>query len=56
LFEAFKNISKEIISHVMKFKPLSEMGFENSQKSSTVTAYKNLFTAGGNVLNERETT
>jgi hypothetical protein len=41
---------------VIKFKPPSEMGFENSQKSSKVTGQKNLFTTGGNVSNERETT
>jgi hypothetical protein len=32
-----RNISKEIISHFIKFKLLSEAVIENSQKSSTVT-------------------
>ena len=41
---------------MIKFKPPSEMGFENSQKSSKVRGQKNLFTTGGNISNERETT
>jgi hypothetical protein len=46
--EISRNISKAIVSHVMKnFKPLQQNGFENSLKNSTATGLKNLFSAGG---------
>jgi hypothetical protein len=49
------NISKELISHVMKqCHLLQETGFKNSLKNSTVTGSKNLFTAGSIVSNKRE--
>jgi hypothetical protein len=51
-----RNISKELISHVIKeFKQLWENGFKYSLNISTVTCLRNLFSAGSIVLNERET-
>ena len=50
------NISKELISHVMKqCHLLQENGFKNSLKNSKVTGSKNLFSAGSIVSNKGET-
>jgi hypothetical protein len=40
----------------MKFKLLQQNGFENSLQSYMALGVKNLFTAGGVILNKRETT
>jgi len=37
-----------------KLMKLQENGFENSLKSSTMMGLKNMFSAGGIVLNKRE--
>lgn len=48
-------LSQEFMLQVMrKFKLLRENGFENSPKNSTQTGSKNLFSAGGIVSNERD--
>jgi hypothetical protein len=53
LFGAHQKHLKALISHTMKnFKLLRPRSFNNSQKNSALTGSKDLFSAGGIVLNE----